>query len=406
MLHIDNTPFNDEYKLILTWEKGKPSGPKGQNFVFLPGTHKGARQCMVTEGGSPWSSENASIFITPDSIERVLAFQETTLGKRAVVELTHDTKPLSTLFAAGSLVHHRHRIESGFARSCMILAFHRADDNPGQLVDPEHIPGAVKTDSLAQLLFSTHGKGTEDQFLHALSQGMGDIGSMITQVEDVESHTEIIAPTSRELSGPDVAAWKETCTAAPTVEFKKKEAQVVPLDQSMPKEEFVAHVGRMMAYDKHGPLDLILYPDAHEEIRKWARNRIREKKPEDLSAQLQERWSSVIAQPQESDLLTPVQLQEIAYRLADIDVVCQPAEGETISPADATRSVRQLLRDLGESIVRCEDPTVFLSTSLFIFWAADMLVQSTDNPEVRTLGSRLLQNYMATAPLVAEHQKA
>lgn len=72
MLHIDNTPFNDEYKLILTWEKGVPSGPKGQNFVFLPGTHKGARQCMVTEGGSPWSSENASIFITPDSIERVL----------------------------------------------------------------------------------------------------------------------------------------------------------------------------------------------------------------------------------------------------------------------------------------------------------------------------------------------
>lgn len=26
MLHIDNTPFNEEYKMILTWEKGKPSG--------------------------------------------------------------------------------------------------------------------------------------------------------------------------------------------------------------------------------------------------------------------------------------------------------------------------------------------------------------------------------------------
>lgn len=44
MLHIDNTPFNDEYKVLLTWEKDKASGPKRQNqFVFLPGTHKGCR---------------------------------------------------------------------------------------------------------------------------------------------------------------------------------------------------------------------------------------------------------------------------------------------------------------------------------------------------------------------------
>ncbi len=41
MLHIDNTPFNDEYKVLLTWEKHKVSGSKGQNFVYLPGTHKG-----------------------------------------------------------------------------------------------------------------------------------------------------------------------------------------------------------------------------------------------------------------------------------------------------------------------------------------------------------------------------
>lgn len=287
----------------------------------------------------------------------------------------------------------------------MILAFHRADDNPGQLVDPGHIPVAAKTDSLAQLLFSTHGKGTEDQFLHALSQRVGDIGSMIAQVEAVESHTEVIAPTSRELSGPDVAAWKETCTAAPTVEFKKKESHVVPLDQTMTREEFITNTGRMMAYDKHGPLDLILYPDAHEEIRKWARNKIREKKPEDLSVQLHERWADVIAQPVEADLLTPAQLQHIAYQLAEADVVCQPSEGETISPEDATRSVSQLLRDLGESIVRCEDPTAFLSTSLFIFWAADMLVQSTDNSEVKALGSRLLQNYLAATLLVAKHHQ-
>ena len=405
MLHIDNTPFNDEYKLLLTWERGKPSGPKGQNFVFLPGTHKGVRQCMVTDEGTPWSSENASIFITADSIEELMRFQEQTYGKRAVVELTNDTKPLSTLFAAGSLVHHRHRTASGFARSCMILAFHRADDNPGQLVDGKHLPSSVKTDELAQLLFSTHGRGSEDRFLKALSKRMSDMKSMFERIDSMNIPTEVIAPTSRELSASDVAAWKEACTDAPTVESKKKEAYVVPLGQSMPRKEFIVRVGRMMTFDKHGPLDLILYPDAHEEIRKWARNRIREKQPEDLMLQLQEHWGNIIVQPQEADLLTPVQLQQIAYRLADMDVIFQPSEGETISATDATLSVKQLLRDLGEAIVRCENPTAFLSSSLFIFWATDMLASSSENPEIKELGSQLLQSYLATALLVAEHQK-
>lgn len=51
MLHIDNTPFNDEYKILITWRRGTAQGPAGQNFTFLPGTHKLARTCFVNEDG-------------------------------------------------------------------------------------------------------------------------------------------------------------------------------------------------------------------------------------------------------------------------------------------------------------------------------------------------------------------
>ena len=99
MLHIDNTPFNDEYKVLLTWEKGKASGPKGQNFVFLPGTHKGCRNCFMTEKGV-WSTENASIFTTPERIDKVFTFQREMRGssKPMVVEATHAEKPLTIFF--------------------------------------------------------------------------------------------------------------------------------------------------------------------------------------------------------------------------------------------------------------------------------------------------------------------
>lgn len=90
MLHIDNTPFNDEYKILITWRRGTAQGPAGQNFTFLPGTHKLARTCFVNEDGVPWSSENASIFTTPDSIRKVFDAQRQLGGQDhpTVIEVT------------------------------------------------------------------------------------------------------------------------------------------------------------------------------------------------------------------------------------------------------------------------------------------------------------------------------
>jgi hypothetical protein len=315
MLHIDNTPFNDEYKVILTWKRGEPLGPQGQNFVFLPGTQKGVRQCMMT-GGKPWSSENASIFITPESVEKMLGFQESLTGKRSVVEVTHPDKPLTTLFAAGSLVHHRHRTEEGLARSCMILAFHRAEDNPGQLINASRLEStAANTDALYQHLLGE--TVDEEQFLEALMSKTGAIVELLDKMSSDDDAPEEILPKARELPIEHIKKWIDDCTIAPTVAEKKAEANIVPLGKQFTPAEFVEHVGKMMSFDKHGPLDLILYPDAHEEIRKWARNQIREKNSTLLQDQLKANWSSSIEQPEASQLLMPDQLQQIAENIVD-----------------------------------------------------------------------------------------
>ena len=69
MLHIDNSPFRTEYKIIVTWQRGVNSGPKGQAFVFIPGTHHGVRLTQSSPGSDgPLSRENASIFITENDV--------------------------------------------------------------------------------------------------------------------------------------------------------------------------------------------------------------------------------------------------------------------------------------------------------------------------------------------------
>ncbi|KGO64748.1 hypothetical protein PITC_052930 [Penicillium italicum] len=134
MLHIDDTPFRDEYKILLCWKRHTPVGPSGQNFIFLPGTHKGNRDILVDQDGEPWSTERDSLFVTDGAIDGLLRFQKKDVGRDPmVVELQVPSVPVSVAFAAGALVHHRYRTESGDPRSCVICAFQVASDNPGSL---------------------------------------------------------------------------------------------------------------------------------------------------------------------------------------------------------------------------------------------------------------------------------
>lgn len=414
MLHIDNTPFNDEYKIILTWELGKPTGPKGQNFVFLPGTHKGVRQCMMTEKGT-WSSENASIFITQESIEKLFAFQEKVIGKRSIVELTHHEKPLTTAFSAGALVHHRYRTKKGTSRSCIITAFQRIEDNPGELFDQKYLKkDEIISQGLSNFLFSPPLTELTTTFLDLLIEEIEEIENFLKQLINQDSDLENISIQEKELQ-EETLFWIENSLNSPTIQEKKIEKNVFfPLYKEISKDQFLDIIIKEIQFDKHGPLDLILYPDGHEEIRKWARNQIREKHSTLLANQLVQDWSPHIIQPDKTHLYRPDALQSITNKLVILldekvekgfSLIHLPIE-EKISSFNAYRSLRQLLLDLGEAIVRCENLPTFVTTSLFIFWATDTFIRFFPEDielEVKELGEKLLANYIATTILLEKN---
>jgi hypothetical protein len=416
MLHIDNTPFRSEYKIITTWQEGLASGPKGQNFVYIPGTHKGVRNCFIDADGKAWSTENGSIFITDEAIDQVFEIQKTLHGSKAptVVEVKHDDKPLTTVFAAGSLVHHRYRTEEGFKRSCSILAFHRIVDNPREYMTKEHVDKFSHGNDLNRFLFGKVDGDVDQQFLVALTERCGDIAEKITEIYQEESSAELIMQHEKTLSEAELQKWKKHSTRAPTVEAHKRGKDLIPLNEELNNDDLHQTLSTMMFYDKHGPLDLILYGDNHEEIRKWARNRIREMKVNKINMRLSQ-WIESISQPSTTDLLDNSQLQQLAMHMAAmIDNLTdeEKAAGrldpiEKISSQNAFASIRQLVVDLAEALGRSDTRQNFLTTSLFLFWACDELnnLQSDRNDELKHIGNQLLANYISTAIIIEKQIK-
>lgn len=408
MLHIDNTPYRDEYKVLVTWEKGKASGPKGQNFVFLPGTHKGVRDSLVDDDGSVYSTENASIFIHPEDVEQVFALQQRVRpGGNEVVEIHDKDRPLTTVFPSGSLVHHRLRTEEGHSRSGLIIAFHRTTDTPGEFIgnyaqDDDH--------SLEASLFGFQDAGSDAAFSQVLADHAIEIGDKVQEVFDSRKPATLIDAQAKTLALEDMQDWYRIATGAPTVETIKQQEGYFPLGDELDQAQFMQLLGdEMMRHDKHGPIDMILYADGHEEPRKWARNRIREMREDTLRERIGE-WADEIRQPSSDDLLTLDQLQEVTQYLAGVAQAVSPTERangqldaiERISPQEAYRSVEQLIIDLGENLTRADDRQTYLSAALFQFWACDELnrLQGNDNPDLKMIGGYLLRNYIATAVLV------
>jgi hypothetical protein len=426
MLHIDNTPFNEEYKIILTWEKGQPSGPKGQNFVILPGTQKGVRNCQTELiDGQPvvFSTENASIFITEESIKNVFAFQGKALNttQPQVVEVHDDNHPLSTIFQSGGLVHHRYRTAEGYSRSCMILAFHRAHDNPGQFIAATHLHDIEGLNPLNYFLFGPqHTEGHDEKFIDAIEANASIIATKIKNVQSSENQKTIkISYDTRTMAEFEFGHWKKTATAAPIVEHYKQTALAFEPQKNFDQAELLQYVSEvLMPYDKHGPLDLILYSDSHEEIRKWARNRIREMNLDDLKNRMRSMWKptmDAMQEPSVEKLMSPQQLKKTCDLMAAYIGKLSFEEREKgylntvekISLIDAHRSLQQLFTDLGETIVRCDCRQAFLSTSLFIFLACDELMRLRNEQactnKVKAVAASLLHNYLSTFVLCQMH---
>lgn len=331
-LHIDGSPFEERYHILFSWEKDKTSGPKGQNFAFIPGSHKGVRNCFVNSKNEPWASENGNIFITEERVSQVFDVQKKVLNLDSplVIEACYPEKPLTILFDAASLAHHRYRNTLGSARSSIAIAFRRSDDCQNNLLE------------------------------HA-----ADIALMIDRLDHPEDSAKIIE--HHHLTQiTNIETWKKIITEAPDIEEKKKNAGYLPLNEELTFD----HLVKMIMLDKHGTLDLIFYSDSHEQIRQKSRIQLREMKQDQIESLLKP-WKEAIKQPTAEDLLTPKELQELAFHLAE----------KTQCP-----SLKQFLLDLGEAITRADHRQTYLTTCLFLFLACNE--------------KKLLANYIATAILI------
>ena len=406
MLHVDNTPFREEYKVLLGWRKGSPEGPCGQNFTFLPGTHKGNRNILIDDYGRPWSTERDSLFVSETAIDKLFAFQEkVTSHSPTVVEAFNSSQPVTITFAASALVHHRYRTEHGSPRSCIIAAFHVYDDDPGVLI-PNFYP-CKENMSLVHHLIGYRGEDYTSIFISLLTDQAKQIEAKIEEIYD--SITESCIIDFRELSlKPDqIVRWRKDVVEAPYASSIKYAREIYHLtDKVINNAGSIDILASVMIYDMHGLLQLILYEDGHEEIRKPMRKKIGEASQAFLVARLTS-WMPVLKHEfSVKDLPSP----QILRNMMEVteDVAREELAGLYLEPnrkllyTDLV-SLTQLLHDLGEAITRCELTETYVSTSLYMFWAVDQLIENfkLGRKEVlHEVGVSLLRNYVASVLLL------
>ncbi|KAI0133902.1 hypothetical protein BJ170DRAFT_716135 [Xylariales sp. AK1849] len=348
MLHVDNTPFREEYKILLGWEKGEVKGPTGQNFTLLPGTHMGTRSIRTDGQSQPWSTENDSLFITEKSVDEVLSFQKEITGCHPrVVEVEYPQQPITVLFNASSLVHHRYRNNDGTTRSCVITAFHLASDHPGVQI-ASNID--EKPQTLAGILMGQQSGSDPESFCSLLGSKASLIESKIAEILNESHHSTLVNTTGMALSGEKLKRWRERVVHAPSAtQVKFEMGNYISFADSLISRRLLKNkLAGAMAYDKHGLLDLIIYRDGHEEIH----------------------------------VQNPRVLQQEAYQVARFIRECFPAidfaRESTAREEQQLSSAQQLIVDLGESITRCEKLETYTTTNLFLFLIIDQTLPALD----------------------------
>ncbi|MFD3842121.1 hypothetical protein ACFWWC_38620 [Streptomyces sp. NPDC058642] len=342
-LHLDNSPFIDEYKVVVTWSLGSTKGPSGQGLTYLPRTNRVFRQCFVEADGSVWSDEDACIFPFESRVDEVLTAQAKFLEKPdpLVVHLTDLDAPCHTIFAASRLVHHRYRTSTGAARSAVMAAFHRTDDSEEQLGSNEssHTP-------LKQFLVAG---GTQEQFLSAVHHEKPAIEAALDQISARPDF--LVDPWRHRLTGKSFAEWySRQCAGVTLNNLRTRKMSQNSAARTSPVSQLV----QRLQYDLQGPLNMPFFADMREIRRKRARIWLREMSPEDIHEVIE---AECIASPhaispaeQEAANGSATALRSLLLDLGQLLAQLPPAaEGRAMpGPADswAVRSLPSFIRDL------------------------------------------------------------
>ncbi|MCW7943676.1 hypothetical protein AAW14_16870 [Streptomyces hygroscopicus] len=270
-LHLDNSPFIDEYKMVVTWTLGTTKGPAGQGLTYLPRTNRLFRQCFVEADESVWSDEDACVFPSKARVDQALALQSGFLHEAGplVVHLTDLEAPCHTIFAASRLVHHRYRTSAGAARSAVMASFHRTDDSAEMLGAQDSCRSPLQRFLMAG--------GSREQFLEALR---GEMPRIVAAVDRMAAEQDLVVDPRRHLlTGDAFDEWYARQCAGVTLNDLRSDRMAQSPTRASSSVEWLV---QRLQYDVQGPLNMPFFSDMRESRRKRARIRLREMSPEDI----------------------------------------------------------------------------------------------------------------------------
>lgn len=267
-LHLDNTPFMDELKILVSWTRGTTTGPSGQGFTYLPRTHHLYRNAFRGPDGGMMSDEDGCIFATKHQVDLALESQAQmpgSVGPR-VISLTDLTGPCHTVFPASRLIHHRYRTTEGSPRSALIASFHRIDDRSN------YVRPAFAQDAGYESLLAP---ASEHQFFEALESH----GTLLVEgLDRLRRAPEALVDTaSHELRGSALTDWYSRQCAGTNL-GQLTAGALSNGGGALPTERAATR----LRYDLQGPLNMPLFGNMREEDRKSARIAIREMSSEQI----------------------------------------------------------------------------------------------------------------------------
>ncbi|KAM0139994.1 hypothetical protein ACHAO1_002531 [Botrytis cinerea] len=362
-LYVDNTPFKEEYKVLLNWQCGQVKDPSGQNFTFLPLTYKGNRDILTSNDGLPWSTERDSLSTSHKAIDKLFDFPTPppSHGRARVVEATH----------------------------------------PGNNAELPEPVGHKK--NFVEFLFGHQDKNSMEEFLDILSSESPRIEEKLDHLFKSTHPNTILELDPLELKGEKISAWRDTVVDAPTpLKYKYDRKLILSGAEFSSIEEYAA----IMMYDKCGLLQMLLYQDGHEEIRKPARKIVSERKIKPLIELLMpcvpQLYTSSFT---ENGLIDPKTMGTMCDAVAAVanNLEMPEIKAECVGPQKIYKSLTRLMMDLEEATVRCESVETHLATSLFLFLTAEEIyshLKESDQIALRSIVAAFLKNYVASLLLV------
>jgi hypothetical protein len=409
--HMDDSWSHVEQKIFVAWSKsardidGAVLGPLTQPFVALARSQHLLRL---------WRTEFGANFSVRD-IRRILAVSDWSVFPAEF----KDTRPVTLLFGAARLLHHRFRSIPGDAeahngipltsleRSVCILAFHAFDRSrrwPGFL-SAEQVAAFNGTDrqlsELERFILSTTETGTrseiERRFLELVRAEVPVVEQQLIDCNVRRSHVPI---AERRMSRAQQRAWITTLA-----ETKPLSAVKPRLDRSIPTTALRGKILDVMMYDIHQDADMIIYRNGDEQYRKYMRTRLRELSTVQAKQRLDafrrlnrlERFSS-------TDILSPTAICRIIRRtLRAIDGLRVP-RSNPLAERDGD-SLRQLARDLIECTGRATSIQEYRTYSLFAQRVLDEVLGFAETYRVR-LPARVRANIDTAAQTLLQHYVA